>query len=549
MIIGIDFDNTIACHDESFRKIAIEQRLAIPKGKKTKQVVKDYFLGKENGNLEWTKAQGKIYGENLSFAKLFAGFSSFVEKANSLGHKLIVISHRTQFPAWGNEIDLHKAALEWLLVKGLLSPNSIPLENCFFETSLEKKIECIKRESCSIFIDDLEFVLEHSEFPANTQKVLFGKAHATWPFLLSWDKAEELLNNAQIESSRPIAPPRRTLPINQHLECLSKLLQKAGKSKPTTIQQIKRGGNNCVYKIETGNELFFGKVYHRDAVDSRDRLGQEVAFTKYLQSIGINDSPALIAEDQACGVACFEWIEGANFETDSTLTKEFWKQCFCFLKKIQSGKKMVEGQNLPNASESAFSFRAHFALLQNRRDYWHFNNKTIPEEIRFFVMTNLDQEYKSVAKKLISHPDFSKELEPYEKIISPSDFGLHNAKIGKNGNLVFFDFEYAGWDDPAKTIADFFTQPRFPAPSTELEKLLSIFSEIFSEQTMKKLLERLPLVSRVIRLKWCYVLLNDFHPISRERRILSGKELNSVEHTLNLMHKFISMYPLGTNLC
>ena len=544
MIIGIDFDNTIACHDDSFRKITMEKRLSITNGKKPKKVVKDYFLGKEDGNLEWTKAQSKTYGENLSLAKIFAGFTSFVEKANSLGHKLIVISHRTQFPAWGNEIDLHKAALEWLLVKGLLSPHSIPLENCFFETSLEKKIECIKRECCSIFIDDLEVVLEHSEFPATTQKVLFGKVHDALPFLLSWDKAEELLNNAQIDFPRPTATPRRTLPIGQHLECFSKLLQKAGKCKPTAIEKVKRGGNNCVYKIETGNELFFGKVYHRDAVDSRDRLGQEVAFAKYLLSMGIKDSPALIAEDQACGVACFEWIEGVNFETDSTLTKEFWKQCFCFLKKIQSGKKMVEGQNLPNASESAFSFRAHFALLQNRRDYWHFHINEIPEEIRSFFMTNLDQEYKSVAKELISHPDFSKELELHEKIISPSDFGLHNAKIGKNRKLVFFDFEYAGWDDPAKTIADFFAQPQFPAPYEELDNLLSTFSDFFSETTMEKLRARLPLVSRVTRLKWCYIALNDFHPISRERRKLSGKKLNSAEQTLNLMNKFITPPPL-----
>ena len=72
-------------------------------------------------------------------------------------------------------------------------------------------------------------------------------------------------------------------------------------------------------------------------------------------------------------------------------------------------------------------------------------------------MTELDEKYKNLAKELIpSHPDFNMELEEDEKIISPSDFGLHNAKLGEDGKLAFFDFEYAGWDDPAKTIADFF---------------------------------------------------------------------------------------------
>ena len=39
--------------------------------------------------------------------------------------------------------------------------------------------------------------------------------------------------------------------------------------------------------------------------------------------------------------------------------------------------------------------------------------------------------------------------------ISPSDFGFHNA-LRTNTGPVFFDFEFSGWDDPAKTIIDFF---------------------------------------------------------------------------------------------
>ena len=104
-------------------------------------------------------------------------------------------------------------------------------------------------------------------------------------------------------------------------------------------------------------------------------------------------------------------------------------------------------------------------------------------------MTELDEEYKNLAKELISHPDFKKELKSDEKIISPSDFGLHNAKLNRDHRLTFFDFEYAGWDDPAKTIADFFAQPRFPAPLEEVDKLISTFSEIFSFKVMESLLK------------------------------------------------------------
>ena len=36
------------------------------------------------------------------------------------------------------------------------------------------------------------------------------------------------------------------------------------------------------------------------------------------------------------------------------------------------------------------------------------------------------------------------------------------ARNGRTGELCFLDFEYAGWDDPAKMVADFFCQPAVP---------------------------------------------------------------------------------------
>jgi hypothetical protein len=546
MIIGIDFDNTIACHEESFRKVALNEGLSIDNGKEPKQVVKDFFLGKKNGNLEWTRIQGEIYGTELSSAKLFEGFPVFLKEAVAHGHKLVLISHRTFFPSWGEEINLHKAALQWLSKKDVLAFDLIPLENCFFEVSLEKKIERIERENCSIFIDDLEQVLEHTRFPKKTQKVLFGKKHSTLSSVMHWDEVRTIIKNGQASlPSNPVKKNWETLPHDQHLKCLRKLLLKEGKSELIGMEQVKRGGNNCVYKIDIGSETILGKVYHRDTHDSRDRFGQEVAFIKYLKSIQNKESPSLIAQDLTAGTVCFDWIEGTNFDSVLTLTNDYWMQCFSFLKNIQVGKNSIEAKSLPDGSEAAFSLREHLALLQNRRDYWYGHNDTIPEEIRSFLMTELDQEYKSLAKELISHPDFNRELEPEEKIISPSDFGLHNAKLNKRNRLIFFDFEYAGWDDPAKTVADFFAQPRFPAPFQEVDNLLSIFSEIFPSNVMACFLRRLPLVDSIIRLKWCYILLNDFHPNSSKRRYLSGRKLNTAEQTLVQMKKLIRTSPFS----
>ena len=55
--------------------------------------------------------------------------------------------------------------------------------------------------------------------------------------------------------------------------------------------------------------------------------------------------------------------------------------------------------------------------------------------------------------------DFERQLALCERLLSPSDFGFHNARRRRDGALQFFDFEYFGWDDPAKLIADFLLHP------------------------------------------------------------------------------------------
>ena len=48
---------------------------------------------------------------------------------------------------------------------------------------------------------------------------------------------------------------------------------------------------------------------------------------------------------------------------------------------------------------------------------------------------------------------------PPRRSLSPSDFGFHNALLEADGRLTFVDFEYFGWDDPVKIVADVMLHP------------------------------------------------------------------------------------------
>jgi thiamine kinase-like enzyme len=109
------------------------------------------------------------------------------------------------------------------------------------------------------------------------------------------------------------------------------------------------------------------------------------------------------------------------------------------------------------------------------------------------------------------------------RTLSPSDFGFHNAVRTREGGLSFVDFEHFGWDDPAKTIADFVLHPGMDS-SRELRKaftedLLQRFSpsdSALSERTLS--------LGPLHAVKWATILLNEFLPHSAARRSFAASD-------------------------
>src|SRR5581483_5263449 len=110
-------------------------------------------------------------------------------------------------------------------------------------------------------------------------------------------------------------------------------------------------------------------------------------------------------------------------------------------------------------------------------------------------------------------------LEPTARCVSPSDFGFHNARVQPDGRVCFLDFEYAGWDDPAKLVCDFFCQPAVPVPPRFFEPFARAVAAAFPEPAA--VLARARLLLPVYRVKWVCILLNEFLPSGNRRRAFS----------------------------
>jgi len=172
MKIGIDFDNTIVCYDGVFARVG-EQLAMVPPGAAHSKVEVRTHLVQSGREDAWTRLQGEVYGPMLRQATLYPGVEDFFLACAAASVTVAIISHRTRTPIIGPPHDLHASARNWLEERGFFSRLGLARDAVHFETTLEGKVNRIRLEGCSFFVDDLPDVLVDASFPASTQPIIF----------------------------------------------------------------------------------------------------------------------------------------------------------------------------------------------------------------------------------------------------------------------------------------------------------------------------------------------------------------------------------------
>lgn len=188
-MIAIDLDNTIIRYDRAFESAAARLQ-CLPVGSPVnKATVKTAALA-AGGNELWTQLQGLVYGEEITKAEIFPGCIEFFSAARE---ELVIVSHKTRFPALGPPTDLRKAARAFLAGTPLAG---IPLH--FLDTR-EAKVAKLAELGSRALIDDLPEVLRTPGFPPATVFHLFDpdNTHPSWtttPRIRSWHEARSTLS-------------------------------------------------------------------------------------------------------------------------------------------------------------------------------------------------------------------------------------------------------------------------------------------------------------------------------------------------------------------
>ncbi len=266
------------------------------------------------------------------------------------------------------------------------------------------------------------------------------------------------------------------------------------------IEVINSGINSLSWKIKNDKESFFLKKYINKPGDIRDRLKTEKGILNLLKYQNIKNIPKIVCFSKKYNWIILSWIEGDPIRSPND---EDWEGLLYFLASMQQIKKKDISFEIKNASESFFDILSHAKFIQFRiNQLLQKLEDNKPSSIRNWIEENL---LKTINNYLYKRIYNIKEI-CYKKnsaILSQSDIGFHNT-LRFQGKLYFFDFEYAGWDDPYKQYTDLVIQPENLLNYDQATSLLNRFGIILNKKIdLNILLEYIFLY----RLKWTIIIL------------------------------------------
>jgi len=288
------------------------------------------------------------------------------------------------------------------------------------------------------------------------------------------------------------------------------------------LEPIAGGTNNSVFRVEGERGRALLKISKAKSSDQRDRFGAEKEFYDLVEKRAPQGAPRRYACNESLGASLYEWIEGSPVTGE--IGRDALGQALEFLVAVQQGGGEVGGRK---ASEACFSWPEHESLIERRLLALDVKSAGIEAFVKQELLPAWHERKAKLARAKVA--DFS--AGEGRRMLSPGDFGFHNALGRDDGKIIFFDFEYSGWDDPAKTVADMFLQPE---RQVDLEHWDTFCEQLQSRSSLdREFPERAAALLPMFGVKWACILIDSLkkkpgysaeeisHQLSKCRRVLS----------------------------
>ncbi|BDQ32992.1 aminoglycoside phosphotransferase family protein [Pseudodesulfovibrio portus] len=301
---------------------------------------------------------------------------------------------------------------------------------------------------------------------------------------------------------------------------------RAAIGEPVKSTAVLGGGRNSrVFEAVTPTRKVVVKYYFRNPGDPRDRQWTEYRALTFLADKGVTCIPSVLHLDRETGFTILSHIEGERI-IDDRMTGDDERDFTAFVEQLKAVSEEPEAAGMDRASEAFFSLGGVLGNLDERLARLQARPDTAPMALELGAF--LDARFIPALEDLSSRAKVyyrgvglgdDQEIDGSDRVLSPSDFGLHNCVKSPEG-LVFLDLEYFGWDDPAKLVSDFVLHPAQAAVGEARYRVAGRMADLFGDRP--GFADRLRALLPLFALKWCMIVLNEFLAGENARRAFAG---------------------------
>ena len=303
-------------------------------------------------------------------------------------------------------------------------------------------------------------------------------------------------------------------------------------------KRLAGGINNPTYLLSNKNSHFVLKKITTDPTPIFDRYLAEKQFLHLANTIDDINTPKLIEWYDTERILISEYLRPDENIDVIKIDEQRIKDCIKFIHKINSKTELSKEIVQQRAADCYLGLTGHIENINSR--ILNFDVHHLPDEYKnnaaelLFLLNKKWQILKEDTLRFIDINPDKNNIDKSFLIISPSDFGFHNVITSRRTNY-FIDFEFSGWDDPAKLYCDFILQPKIPIPRC-FHALLKI--ELMNKNYIIEYKNRIDILYKLLEFKWHtikYSFLNEHKYQLNQFNKLNLLKINSKAY-LNEIH-------------
>lgn len=286
-----------------------------------------------------------------------------------------------------------------------------------------------------------------------------------------------------------------------------------------SCELVNGGGNNKIYRVTLASGQGVAvKHYFSSSRENTERLTREFNGLSYLTLQGEKSTPATIKASIESALGVYQWADGKKI---TTAKDDYILQASQFIDRLWCYSKHHDASQIGRAKDAFLSGDAIEKNIQLR-----LTRIAEIKELAEFVENQFLGVFENAllaAKRAYYQAgcDFGSAIPQNKQILSPSDFGLHNALVTRENKLIFLDFEYFGWDDPVTLVSHFLWHPGQELSDHQKTYFFHQIKTCFKTDAQFNM--RLEALFPLFGCVWTLILLNEFIPAVWQRRLHAGK--------------------------